>query len=141
MNRAVVATVGLGLLEVRMQFLDLSPGSQTVLQQDVVYMTIVPDVLKHVLSQTLFLVLKLGFGWGVVAAPASGLKVSMRLHYNRLVILGALFFILTASSQILDLQLIVPPVFKNFFTRFKTIVSESRPSSCGVSSVFSAAAF
>ena len=105
------------------------------------YMTIVPDVLKHVvLSQTLS-VLKLGFGWGVVAAPASGLKVSMRLHYNRLVILGALFFILTASRQILDLQLIAPPVFMNVFTRFKTIVSESRPSSCGVSSVLSAAAF
>jgi hypothetical protein len=79
----------------------------------------------------------LGFGWGVVAAPAPGLKVSaMRQHYNRLVILGSLFFILTASRQILDLQLIAPPVFKNFFTRFKTIVSESRPSSCGV---FSAA--
>ena len=104
-QRGIVATIGLGLLEAMMRSLDYIIWNSSGFRSNaLVYMTIVPDVSKHVLSRTLLVML--GLGWGVVPAPASVSTVSMRQHYIRLVILGTIFFILTASGKILDLQLI-----------------------------------
>ena len=104
-ERGIVATIGLGFLEAMMRSLDFIIWNSSGLRSNaLVYLTIVPDVSKHVLSRTLLVML--GLGWGVVPAPASVSTVSMRQHCIRLVILGASFFILTATGKILDLQLI-----------------------------------
>ena len=99
-EHGILITIWLGWLEATMRSLDFVIWNANGTRNNSVdYLVLVPDVSKHVLTRTLLVMI--GLGWGIVSPSASVSTVSMPQHYLRLVILGAVFFALTAASKII----------------------------------------